>query len=259
MQLRSLHVFLIGLVCAGILVAAAQGMADPPARVPAKVAAASVSASFPCGPARHLNTASELLAALFTDWPRSGVGVTPVTVDLIADVDLVVKSDKLPAPLYCTARCTHTPRRVDCRGTGDPCRVPVRFRVNEGVPGVKVDGEAVAHEGIQLQVKAGTRFRLRQRVLEFHPETPYYDPLITVEPSCDVTCRAGERRCATTGLCVSEQGDSYCLGCTGLTRPECACRTADGVLKPDSTNCSFLAGDYFPSGVCRAGRCEIQR
>jgi hypothetical protein len=224
------------------------GRAEPPA-----------APAFPCGPARHLRTAEELLAALHPEWPRPGVGISPISVELIADVDLVVKSDKLALPAYCKARCTHVPRRVSCVGTGDPCRVPVRFRVNDGVAGVKVDGEAVAKEGVRLQVKAGTHFRLRQRVLEFHPETPYYDPIITVEHGCDVACKGSERRCAATGQCVPTEGDSYCLACTGLSRPDCACRTADGARKPEGTTCTFLSGDYFPSGACKAGRCVITR
>lgn len=241
------------------------GRAEPPAG-PAKSGAPAAppptpgpAVAFPCGPERHLRTAAELLAALHAEWPRPGIGLSPVSVELIADVDLVVKSDGLPGPAYCTARCTHEPRRVNCSGKGDPCRVPVRFRVNEPVAGVRVDGDTAAREGIRLQVKAGSRFRLRQRVLEFHPETPYYDPLITIEPACTLACKSGERRCPATGLCVSEQGDGYCLSCTGRSRPECACRTAQDALKPDSTSCSFLSGDYFPTGTCRAGRCEISR
>lgn len=226
------------------------GYADPPA---------ASAPPFPCGPVRHLRTPEDLLAALQAEWPRAGVGISPITVELIADVDLTVKSDKLPLPSYCKARCTHTPRRVDCTGTGDPCRVPVRFRVNDGVPGVKVDGEAIAKEGVRLQVKAGTKFRLRQRVVEFHPETPYYDPIITAEVSCDVPCKTGERRCTATGQCVSDARDGYCLSCTGLSRPECACRTPDGAVKPEGTSCTYLSGDYFPSGTCKAGRCVISR
>ena len=166
-----------------------------------------------------------------------------------------MKSDRLSGPAYCGSRCTHVPRRVDCTGKGDPCRVPVRFRVNAPVLGVKVDGDKEAREGIHLQVKAGSHFRLRQRVLEFHPETPYYDPIITVEPSCEVACPNGASRCPATGQCVSDEGDDYCLNCTGLSRPECACRARDGVFKPDGKQCSFRAGDYFPSGKCAKGRC----
>lgn len=221
----------------------------PPAAAPA----------FPCGPALHIRTAGELLSALTAKWPRPGVGLSPVTVDLIADVALTVRSDRLPGPAYCTSRCTHQPRRVDCTGTGDPCRVPVRFRLNEAVSGVKVDGQNEAREGVQLQVRAGTRFRLLQRVLEFHPETPYYDPLIIVQPSCNVPCKESERRCAATELCVPNQGDSYCLACRGLSRPECACRTPEGTPLPDATSCTFLSGDYFPTGTCKQGRCEIKR
>ena len=237
-----------------LLVAPCEGRAEPP-----KPPSLPTSPAFPCGPARHVATAEQLLAALHADWARPGVGISPISVELIADADLVVKSDALLGPAYCTQRCTHERRRVSCVGKGDPCRMPVRFRVNDAVPGVKVDGEAIAHEGIRLQVKSGSRFRLQQRVLEFHPETPYYDPLITVERSCEIACQAGERRCPATGMCVSEQGDGYCLHCTGLPRPECACRSLDGVLKPDSTTCSFRAGDYFPTGTCKAGRCETSR
>jgi hypothetical protein len=182
-----------------------------------------------------------------------------VSVELIADVDLTAKADSLSGPAYCSARCTHDRRQVRCTGTGDPCRVPVRFRVNEPVTGVKVDGQAFATEGIRLQVKAGTHFRLRQRVSEYHFEAPYYDPMITVEPTCSVACRTGERRCPATGLCTPESNDGYCLGCLGLGRAECACRTAEGMLKPDSTNCTFLSGDYFPTGTCQKGRCELKR
>ena len=234
--------------------------AEPPA-VPISTPAAPPSSAsattpqFPCGPAVHLTTAQQLLAALNKQWPRPGSGIAPISVELIADVDLVAKADALSGPAYCTARCTHEPRRVRCTGTGDPCRVPVRFRVNEPVAGVKVDGESQAREGIRLQVKAGARFRLRQRVLEFHPETPYYDPIITVEPTCDVACKAGERRCPATGLCASTEHDGSCLSCSGLTRPECACRNAEGQLKPEGTSCTFLSGDYFPSGTCKQGRC----
>lgn len=252
----------LGLLCTALL--GAGGRAEPPVRPPPPQAAAAPqspapAAAFPCGPPRHISTAEQLLSALRAEWPRAGIGLSPVSVDLVADVDLTAKSDQLPGPAYCTAHCTHEPRRVRCSGQGDACRAPVRFRVNEAVPGVRVDNEAVAREGIRLQVKAGTRFRLRQRVLEYHPETPYYDPLITIEPSCEVPCKAGERRCPATGLCVSDQGDSYCLSCTGRSRPECACRTATDALKPDGTSCSFLAGDYFPTGTCKAGRCELSR
>lgn len=239
---------------------AVPGRAEPPAApAPAPAAqpggAAAAAPPFPCGPAVHLNNAQQLLAALNKQWPRPGVGISPISVELIADVDLVAKADAVPGPAYCTSRCTHEPRRVSCTGTGEPCRVPVRFRVNYPVSGVKVDGDAQAREGIRLQVKAGARFRLRQRVLEFHPETPYYDPIITVEPTCEVACQAGERRCPATGLCASTEHDGYCLSCSGLTRPECACRNTDGQLKPEGTICTFLAGDYFPSGTCKQGRC----
>lgn len=246
-----------------LFAAAAEGRAEPPnppSLPPAQSASAGRSApAFPCEPAQHLSTAEQLLAALHAEWPRPGVGISPITVELIADADLVVKSDRLAGPAYCTSRCTHEPRRVHCTGKGEPCRVPVRFRVNDAVPGVKVDGEAFAHEGMRLQVKAGTRFRLQQRVLEYHPEAPYYDPIITVENSCEIACQAGQRRCPATGRCIGEQGDGYCLSCTGLTRPECACRTIEGVLKPEATTCSFRAGDYFPTGTCKAGRCETRR
>lgn len=240
------------------------GRAEPPAvpaAAPAKnpVGGASLAAPpFPCGPALHLSNAQQLLAALHKQWPRPGSGISPVSVELIADTDLVAKADALSGPAYCTAQCTHQPRRVSCTGTGEPCRVPVRFRVNAPVAGVKVDGEALAHEGVRLQVKAGARFRLRQRVLEFHPETPYYDPIITVEPTCEVACPAGERRCPATGLCAATEHDGYCLSCSGLTRPECACRNAEGQLKPEGTICTFLSGDYFPSGTCNQGRCTTK-
>lgn len=236
------------LATAAVSFSSALAYADPVAAAPP---------AFPCGPARHLRTPQELLAALHPEWPRAGVGISPITVELIADVELTVKSDKLPGPAYCKARCTHTPGRVDCNGIGEPCRVPVRFRVNDGVLGVTVDGEAVAKEGVRLHVKAGTKFRLRQRVIEFHPETPYYDPIITVEPSCDAPCKTSERRCAATGQCVNTEHDGYCLSCTGLARPECACRTSDGAQKPDGTSCTYLAGDYFPTGSCKAGRCIV--
>ncbi len=258
----SLHRLAGGCLLGCVLFAAAATSAEPPASLtpprPVGTPSAGPAPAFPCGPERRVSTAEQLLAALFAEWPRPGVGVSPITVELVAEVDLVVKSDRLPGPAYCTSRCTHEQRRVSCRGTGDPCRVPVRFRVNDAVKGVKVDGEEYAREGVQLQLKAGARFRLRQRVLEFHPETPYYDPVITVEPACELACRAGERRCPATGQCISEQGDGYCLSCTGRSRAECACRTADDAPKPDRTVCSFLSGDYFPSGTCRAGRCEVR-
>lgn len=210
---------------------------------------------FPCGPARDLASAEQLLAALNPEWPRPGVGLSPVSVELVADVDLAARSDKLPGPAYCTARCTHTPRQVRCEGTGDPCRVPVRFRVNEALAGIEVDGQSFAHEGTELKVKAGTRFRLVQRVHEYHPETPYYDPVITVAPACDAACKPEERRCPATGLCVPAQGDSFCRLCGGLSRPECACRTPEGELAADGAACTFLSGDYFPKGACDRGRC----
>lgn len=258
--MRSLprSVLFFGLICTSF----GSGRADPP---PAPAPAAATSAApgaalaFPCGPVRHVRTGAELLAALSATWPRPGVGISPVTVDLIADVALTVRSDKLHGPGYCTSRCTHKARRVDCTGSGDPCRVPVRFRVNTPVSGVKVDGQSEAHEGVSLSLQAGSRFRLRQRVLEFHPEAPYYDPMITVEQSCNVPCQPNERRCAATEMCVPNQGDSYCLACRGLSRPECACRTPDGALIPDGTSCTFLSGDYFPTGTCKKGRCEMQR
>lgn len=211
--------------------------------------------AFPCGPELHLGTGEQLLAALTSEWPRPGIGLSPVSVDLVADRDLEVKSDTLPGPAYCTARCTHEPRRVDCKGTGDPCRFPVRFRLNDPVPGVLVDRDSFAHEGTLLRVKAGTRFRLQQRVHEFHPETPYYDPTILVMPACDAPCKAEERRCAATGLCVPAQPEAYCLVCGGHSRQECACRTPDDAAKPDGTHCTFLSGDYFPNGTCTQGRC----
>lgn len=230
---------------------------EPPAaaRVPEEAAAAR----FPCGPARELANAEQLFAALSPEWPRPGVGLSPVSVELVAAVDLVVKSDEIAGPSYCTARCTHRPREVRCEGSGDPCRVPVRFRVNEAVAGITVDGDTYAREGTELKVKAGTRFRLVQRVHEFHIETPYYDPVITVAPACDAACKAEERRCPATELCVPTQGDSFCLLCGGLSRPECACRSPEGALKTEGTACTFLSGDYFPEGTCRQGRCEMNR
>ena len=34
---------------------------------------------------------------------------------------------------------------------------------------------------------------------------------------------------------------------------------AEGVAKPEGTTCTFLSGDYFPSGTCKAGRCDVSR
>ena len=255
MRLRS---FLsAGLLALGLGAVPARGRAVmPDAPAPAPPAAAP---AFPCGPARHVRSPEEVLAALTDAWPRPGTGITPVTVELIADVALTVRADRLPGPAYCTARCTHKPRRVDCTGSGDPCRVPVRFRVNAPVPGIQVEGRSEAQEGVRLQIQAGTRFRLRQRVLEYHPETPYYDPIVTAEPSCEQPCKPDERRCAATALCVPAQPEAYCLTCRGLSRPACACTTPDGQPKPDATICTFLSGDYFPTGTCKSGRCEIRR
>lgn len=230
---------------------------EPPAAARAPEEAAAPR--FPCGPARELADAEQLFAALSPEWPRPGVGLSPVSVELVAAVDLVVKSDKIAGPSYCTARCTHRPREVKCEGSGDPCRVPVRFRVNEAVAGITVDGDTYAREGTELKAKAGTRFRVVQRVHEFHIETPYYDPVITVAPACDAACKAEERRCPATELCVPTQGDSFCLACGGLSRPECACRSPEGALKSEGTACTFLSGDYFPEGTCRQGRCEMNR
>src|SRR5436309_2842574 len=110
------------------------GRADPaPAAPPATARPAPASGTtapapaFPCGPAIHLTTAEQLLSALHTQWPRPGSGLSPVSVELIADADLVAKSDRLPGPAYCTQRCTHERREVRCTGKGDPCRLPVRF------------------------------------------------------------------------------------------------------------------------------------
>jgi hypothetical protein len=229
----------------------------PEPAVPAPEPAAPPPPAFPCGPARTLGSGEQLLAALSPEWPRPGIGLSPVSVDLVADVDLVANSDGLPLPAYCRARCTHRPREVRCEGTGDACRAPVRFRLNEAVAGVLVDGQSYAHEGTKLKIKAGTRFRLVQRVHEYHPETPYYDPVITVVHACDTPCTAQQRRCDATGLCVSTEGDSYCLLCEGLGRPECACRTPEGGRKDDGTECTYLSGDYFPTGVCAGGRCDV--
>lgn len=231
----------------------------PAVAAPAPAPEPAPAPAFPCGPELHLRTGEQLLAALSSAWPRPGVGLSPVSVDLVADVDLEAKSDALVGPAYCTARCTHQPRRVDCKGTGDPCRFPVRFRLNDPVAGVKVDRESFAHEGVKLRVKAGTRFRLQQRVHEFHPETPYYDPTIIVMPACDVACKADERRCVATGLCVPAEPESYCLVCDGRSRQECACRTPDGAPEPDGTSCTYLSGDYFPDGSCAQARCVLKR
>lgn len=212
-----------------------------------------------CGPARNLTNGEQLLAALSPEWPRPGVGVSPVSVDLTADVDLVASSVPIALPGYCSSRCRHDAQGVRCEGTGDPCRAPVRFRLNEAVPGIEVDGHTYAREGTTLKARAGSRFRLVQRVHEFHPETPYYDPVITVAPACDVPCKPEERRCPATALCVPTQGDSFCLLCDGLSRPECACRTAEGRPKAEGAECTFLSGDYFPTGSCTSGRCTTSR
>src|SRR5262245_4917718 len=79
--------------------------ATPAATAPARAPDPPDPPAYPCGPARDLATAEQLLAALSPEWPRAGVGRSPVSVDLVATVDLVVRSDRLSLPAYCGARC----------------------------------------------------------------------------------------------------------------------------------------------------------
>jgi hypothetical protein len=193
-----------------------------------------------------------------TSW--LGNEIPPVSVELVATRDFALKSEDLPVPPFCAAKCTQNGRNTTCdamppRLTNDttedpkgPCLHPLRFEAPRPLDGVSLRDEARV-----LEVRTGARFRVQRSVRPPWVGIPFFTPVHAIVAACG-RCNPGEKRCAEDGLCY-EEGLQYCLRCMTLGRERCACRDESYKTRPDNAPCEYAISDYGASGSCKEGKC----
>jgi hypothetical protein len=209
-----------------------------------------------CSPARHVGSASDLVAeAAKLSWQRvsiSKVGVLQLGDDLIADADIEVDASALTASPDCSDETQ--------------CRAPL-FRTysfpswaGPGIEGVTcaVIGDHPVRKGdtcARVVVAKGTTFRLRAVVEDMHPSSPNYWSFVDFADACTKPCADDEVRCAATQTCFTK-GYASCAYCEGNSAQVCTCRLGCGT-QPDGETCSYDSSpDVVQTGTCQSGSCQ---
>jgi hypothetical protein len=125
---------------------------------------------------------------------------------------------------------------------------------------VSVDPELVGVDPIAscdgVQVAAGARFRLGFNIRPEEPGGGFRTAEVHFERPCDAPCVNDELRCEANDSCYP--GDQLCFLCNYDERELCACRSPEGGVLADCTECTYF---YFPletNGLCVQGRCELE-
>ena len=176
-----------------------------------------------------------------TSGGRAGSGISPVSVELIADTDLVTKARRCRTGCTAILHAPAAPRR--CTGTGG-LRVRCfgsmpRWRCQKSMAGAGPRESATGSKPVPA-------FDCCQPVLEFSSETPCYDPIITVEPAARVFCPA-DGAAARHGS-VRRHGTRWLLSVLPTADPAGAPAETRRTAQARGTICTFLSGDY-PSGA----------
>lgn len=132
------------------------------------------------------------------------------------------------------------------------------FVINSKLPGVT----CMQHESVAwlqgctlLRLSKGATVRFQGAIVDTHPGTYNFTPVIYVHPECSAPCGAGDFLCPTNHICFPGL-DDYCRLCQARDKQVCACHTAQGP-RPDGTQCQFAtSGDTSKGGTCKAGTCE---
>ena len=186
-------------------------------------------------------------------------GPLQVSVDLVAGADLVIDATTLSLPEKCTPTDAGVPR--GCSGVFREDAYP-SLNDTARVAGVSC---AVAREPVRrgwgdlcskLAIARGTVFRMRNVVLDNHPELELHS--VELVPACSVPCATGEARCAGTQTCLP-LGYATCAYCDGKSVAACACTDACNA-RAEGAKCGYDSSPDTPvSGTCTSGECRVMR
>lgn len=219
-----------------------------------------------CGEPVHLADEAAFLAQQKSvGWQlvaSSRTGTLYVSPDYVADADLVIDASAIAPPPGCSESApTGTPSGTLSLRCGRVAFREDAFPRRNGTARVNGVSCAVEREPVRrlwgdlctkLTIARGTSFRLRNVLLDTHPDLPL--PTTEIVAACAAPCASGESRCATTQVCFP-LGHDTCAFCEGRTVRECACR-APCNTRADGAACYFDSTPDTPeSGVCVAGSC----
>ena len=194
-----------------------------------------------------IDSAGKLINALHTlNWDHEGP-YTAQGIHLSGDIEItrafILTARDVAVPTVCSKR--------------DDCRKAVTMIIPKNMTGVKcIKTEEVlgTEHCIQADLSEKSTFRLRAKLIDTHPWTYNFIPVIEfVQASAD-GCKPGELQCARDKTCWKDF-NSYCRYCLERPVETCACQNEKGSL-PDKTACNFfISGDLICSGKCRDGQC----
>lgn len=161
---------------------------------------------------------------------------------------------QVTAPLEVNAKQVKVP--ASCASYG--CRPQVSFVLTKKLAGVT----CLQHEQpawflgcTRLSIAAGARARFQAAIVDTHPGTYNYMPVIYVHPECNTPCSGADFLCPANNICFPGF-DEFCRLCQARDKTVCACHTAKGPMA-DGAQCHYAtSGDTSKGGTCKAGACE---
>ena len=192
------------------------------------------------------NSGKLLKAVRSLDWDREGpykAKAMRLSGDIEATRSFKISAKDIPVPAECSAR--------------DDCRKAVTMMIPKDLNGVKClrteDVLGTPH-CVEALLSEKSTFRLRGKLVDTHPWTYNFIPVIEFVPSAKQGCKPGELLCERDKTCF-QHFNGYCRYCLERPARECACQNDKGPL-PDQTACNFMiSGDYVCMGKCNDGEC----
>ena len=192
------------------------------------------------------NSGKLLKAVRSLDWDREGpykAKAMRLSGDIEATRSFKISAKDIPVPAECSAR--------------DDCRKAVTMMIPKDLNGVKClrteDVLGTPH-CVEALLSEKSMFRLRGKLVDTHPWTYNFIPVIEFVSSVKQGCKSGEFLCERDKTCF-QHFNGYCRYCLERPPTACACQNEQGPL-PDQTACNFMiSGDYICMGKCSDGQC----
>ncbi len=180
------------------------------------------------------------------DWDHEGP-YTAKGVCLSEDIEITRSFTLAAKDVVVPAECS---KRDDCR----KAVTMVIPKDMKGVKCVRIENVLGTEHCVQVDLAEKSIFRLRGKLVDTHPWTYNFIPVVELVQASVDGCQPGELQCTRDKTCW-KSFNSYCRYCLERSVTTCACENEKGLL-PDRTSCSFfISGDLMCLGKCRDGQC----
>ena len=182
------------------------------------------------------------------NWDREGPYTTAQGMNVSRDIETTrsvsLTAKDIAIPAVCLKR--------------DDCRKAVTMVIPRDMTRVKctkTEDVLGTEHCVEAMIMEKTIFRIRGKLVDTHPFTYNFIPVVEFLSPSTQGCKPGELQCAKDKTCW-KNFNGYCRYCLGRPVDKCACQNEKGPL-PDKTACSFfISGDLMCMGKCRDGQCE---